>query len=105
MTPVWFVLAASAGGLLRHGVSLLGWAWRGTLAVNIVGAFALGWLLGSGASSTTVLVAGIAGCGSLTTFSTFALETVEARGAMRIAIVVATIAGTVLAAAIGYGLT
>lgn len=104
MTPVWFVLAAAAGGLVRHGVNVLGRGWTGTLAVNVVGAFVLGWLLGSGASSTTVLVAGTAGCGSLTTFSTFALDTVEARAATRITIVVATVVGTVLAATVGYGL-
>lgn len=104
MTPVWFVLAAATGALVRHGVNLLGRGWSGTLAVNVVGSFVLGWLLGSGASSDTLLVVGTAGCGSLTTFSTFAVEVVEVTGPRRITVVAATVVGTVLAAAVGFAL-
>lgn len=104
MTPVWFALAAAAGALVRHGVNLLGRGWVGTLGVNVVGSFVLGWLLGSGASAGTVLVVGTAGCGSLTTFSTFAIETVEVHGRGRVTIVAATAVGTVLAAAAGHAL-
>lgn len=104
MTPVWFVLAAAAGALVRHGVSLLGRGWHGTLAVNVVGAFVLAWLIGRGASSDVVLVVGTAGCGSMTTFSTFALETIEERGAARVTIVTSTVVGTVVAAFVGYAL-
>ena len=102
MIIVWFAVAAATGGLVRHGVNLLGRAWVGTLAVNVVGAFVLGYMLGSGASDDVVLVVGTAGCGSLTTFSTFALEAVEARDAARVTIVAATIVGSVTAAAIGH---
>lgn len=104
MTAVWFALAAAAGAMIRHGVNLLGRAWLGTLAVNVAGALLLGYLLGSGASGDTVLVVGTAGCGSLTTFSTFALETVEARDATRIRIVAVMVVGTLAAAALGYAL-
>lgn len=104
MTAMWFALAAAGGALIRHRVNLLGRAWLGTLAVNVAGALLLGYLLGSGASGDTVLVVGSAGCGSLTTFSTFALETVEARDLTRLHIVVVMIVSTLAAAAVGYGL-
>ena len=104
MIAVWFALAATAGAVVRHGVNLLGRAWVGTLVLNVVGAFVLGALTGSGASADTLLVVGTAGCGSLTTFSTFALEVVEARDTTRVWIVAATVAGTILAAATGYWL-
>lgn len=102
MIAVWFALAAAGGGLLRHGVNLLGRGWLGTLAVNVVGAVALGFVLGSDASDDVRLVVGTAACGSLTTFSTFALEAVEARDATRVRIVAVTVVGTVAAAAVGY---
>lgn len=102
MTAVWFVVAAAAGGLVRHRVNLLGWSWRGTLAVNVVGSFVLGALAGGGASADMLLVAGTAGCGALTTFSMFALEAVEAHDAPRVRIVAVTVVGTIVAAAAGY---
>lgn len=104
MTALWFGLAAGGGALVRHGVNLLGRGWIGTLAVNLVGSFALGWLVGAGASADTLLVVGTAGCGSLTTFSTFALETVEEHGLSRITKVSAMVVGTIAAAAIGHAL-
>jgi fluoride exporter len=101
---VWFALAAAGAGLVRHGVNLLGRAWLGTLVVNLVGSFVLGYVLGSGPSDDVGLVVGTAACGSLTTFSTFALETVEARDGTRIRIVLATVIGTVAAATVGHWL-
>lgn len=47
----------------------------GTLAVNVVGSFALGVLTGAGVSGDRVLLAGTALLGSFTTFSTWMLET------------------------------
>lgn len=41
----------------------------GILAVNLAGSFVLGFL--SGSSANTLLVIGVGGLGSLTTFSTF----------------------------------
>ena len=102
MTALWFVLAAAAGGVGRHAVNQMGRAWIGTLAINVTGSFVLGVLLGRGASADMVLVVGTAGCGSFTTFSTFAFEAVEARDASRVAIVAATVVGTVTAGAVGY---
>lgn len=104
MTALWFGIAAGCGALVRHAVNQLGRGWLGTLAVNVVGAFVLGWLVGSGASNDTMLVAGTAGCGSLTTFSTFALETIEVHGPSRITIVTSTVLGTIVAAFVGHAI-
>lgn len=102
MSVTWFVVAAAVGGVVRHGVNRLGFAWRGTLTLNVLGALALGVLLGSHPSDDVALVLGTAFCGSLTTFSMFTLETVEADGRTRVAIVAATVVGTITAAATGY---
>jgi CrcB protein len=102
VTAIWFVAAAVVGALVRHGVNLLGRGWVGTLTLNVGGSFVLGWLVGAGASTDVVLVVGTAWCGSLTTFSTLALEVVEAHGPARITMVSTTAVGTVLAAGVGY---
>lgn len=104
MTMVWFGIAAVSGALVRHAVNLRGRGWLGTLAVNLCGALVLGYLLGRGVSDDVALVVGTAGCGSVTTFSMFALEAVEARGAARVVIVGSTISGSLAAAVLGYAL-
>ena len=69
-----FVALAGSGATLRW-LAADGWpgGHRGTLAVNVVGAFALGLLGGWTGPALTVVGAG--GLGSLTTFSTFAADT------------------------------
>ncbi len=47
----------------------------GTLAVNVVGAFLLGLLVGAGASTDTLTVFGTGALGSFTTFSALSHET------------------------------
>jgi CrcB protein len=90
MTAVLLVfLGAGIGGVLRHGVNLAalrilgaGFPW-GTLAVNVVGSFAMGALAGwlalrAGAGWThplrLFLATGI--LGGFTTFSAFSLDAV-----------------------------
>lgn len=56
----------------------------GTLAVNVIGSFALGLITGmaatrGGMSATVILLAGVGFCGAFTTFSTFAVETLTQR--------------------------
>lgn len=104
MTPVWFALAAALGTLVRHRVNELGLGSWGTLAVNVVGAFLLGWILGSEASSEITLVAGTAFCGSLTTFSTFSLEATEGTMRERITVITATLVLGIVAATAGYAI-
>jgi len=47
----------------------------GTLAVNLLGSFALGLLTGLSVTGNALLLAGTATLGSFTTFSTWMLET------------------------------
>lgn len=47
----------------------------GTLAVNVVGSFALGVLVGAGGAGDWLLLGGTAALGSFTTFSTWVFET------------------------------
>ena len=74
ITALCFVALAGSGATLRW-LATDGWpgGHRGTLAVNVVGAFALGLLGGWTGPALTVVGAG--GLGSLTTFSTFAADT------------------------------
>ena len=78
MTAVGFLVAAGAATLLRVAASarLNREAFPyGTLAVNVIGSFVLGLLVGAGQATTVILASGA--LGSLTTFSTLAVETVE----------------------------
>ena len=77
MTAVGFLAAAGFATLLRVVASArlnLEAFPYGTLAVNVVGSFALGLLAGAGEVTTVILASGA--LGSLTTFSTLAVETV-----------------------------
>lgn len=87
MTPALVALGGAAGSILRYLTDRRVQAWRdspfpwGTLTVNVVGSFVLGflsgWLLhGAEPSSVRALVA-VGFCGGLTTFSTFGYETVR----------------------------
>ena len=76
MTVLVFVLVAACGALLRVGLSESlngpGIPW-GTLLGNAAGSLALGVV--AGWSEWLALILGVALVGSLTTFSTFAVET------------------------------
>lgn len=49
----------------------------GTLTVNLIGSFALGWLFGTTASTFIFAWLGIGFLGAFTTFSTFAVENIR----------------------------
>lgn len=89
------LLAVAAGGALGAMSRYLasGWVARlapdsafpwGTLAVNVLGSFCLGLLMGAGSegrwllSPTLRTFLGIGFLGAFTTFSTFSYETIEA---------------------------
>lgn len=106
------VLVFLGGGLganLRHWLGVLfrelGWRetfpWH-TLAINIVGSFALGYLVPSlrDRPAWQLLLCG-GFCGGFTTFSSFSLETVELLQANRWALAAANVLGSVFAAVAG----
>lgn len=80
--------------------------WVGTLVVNVVGSFVLGLLVGGGAGTGWVALVGTGFCGAFTTFSTLALEVLDAAedgdrtGALRI--VLASLVLGIGAAALGW---
>ena len=104
MTAMLFVVAAGAGAGLRHVVNGTGHGWLGTLAVNVVGSFLLGWLVAAEPGASTLTVIGTGLLGSFTTFSMFALEVAEAGPVRRLAIVGASVVLGLGAAAIGIAL-
>jgi CrcB protein len=105
--PVLVGVGGAVGALLRYVTTAVLDAESfpfGTLAVNVVGSFVLGLLTFSGAGGDVLLLAGVGACGSYTTFSSFAYDTVRLvesghprRGA-------ANAFGTFLAAIAGVGL-
>jgi CrcB protein len=70
---VAMTLAGSLGALARWRVGLA-LAPRGTLVVNLTGAFAAGVVTGAGVSATALLIAGTGFLGGYTTFSTWMVE-------------------------------
>ncbi len=104
MTAVGFLAAAAAGTLLRVAASTRlnreGFPY-GTLAANVVGSFALGLLAGAGEAATVILAGGA--LGSLTTFSTLAVEAVELWRASRRRAVLYAALSLVTGVAAAYG--
>ncbi|MYI56729.1 MAG: CrcB family protein [Acidimicrobiia bacterium] len=105
VTAIGFLAAAGVATVLRVAASARlnreSFPW-GTLAVNVTGAFALGLLAGAGEVTTVILAGGA--LGSLTTFSTLAVEAVELwrRNRRRAAVyVTASLVGGVAAAYLG----
>ncbi|AGT33040.1 camphor resistance protein CrcB [Geobacillus genomosp. 3] len=81
-TPLLVALGGFFGAVARYAVSR--WAARrsprfplGTLIVNLLGSFLLGWLAGSGAADATKLLVGTGFMGAFTTFSTLKWESVQ----------------------------
>ncbi|WP_049923173.1 fluoride efflux transporter FluC [Halopiger djelfimassiliensis] len=68
------------GALFRHWVSTRFSSERvpwPTLAVNVVGSFALGLAVFAGVGGSTMQLVGVGICGSVTTFSSFSVETIR----------------------------
>lgn len=110
MTAVLLVaVGGAAGASLRYAFARLvpgRFPW-GILAANLLGSFLLGVLL-AGADDEVMLLAGVGFCGALTTFSTFALDTLvlarEGRPATSWANALASVAGCLAALAGGLAL-
>lgn len=115
-------LLVMAGGAIgsgaRYGVGMLAlrklgpqYPW-GTLAVNLIGGFAMGllagWLVRNGGSEQTRLLVGVGVLGGFTTFSAFSLDAVTMieRGQWGVAIgyALVSVIGSVLALFAGLSL-
>lgn len=116
MTPLQLLWVAAGGALGAVARVLLTQAFPvgrlpwGTLAVNVIGSCAIGWLLArlggftpENTRSHAVLVAGF--CGGFTTFSTFSWQVVDQlrQGHIWMAVVHATVAVVACVAATGLG--
>ena len=115
-TVLLVAAGGGAGAVLRHLVARwsaaagVGAFPLGTVAVNVVGSLILGAVVGSASPPGWVLaLVGTGLCGGLTTFSTFALETVRLGGAgdrrTAVAYVSVSVLGALAAAATGFALT
>ena len=104
MNAVFVVLGAMVGAPLRYLVSRAVASPWGTFVVNVAGCFVLGVL--AGVSSGLHALIGTGFCGALTTYSTFAYETLQLveRKAYRTAVanVVLSVVVGLGAAALGY---
>ncbi len=112
MIGLLVVLGAAVGAPLRFATDRFAQAWFGTafpwgtFAVNVVGSFVLGAVVGAAVSPELFALVGTGFCGALTTYSTFGLDTVvlaegERRGAAALYAVGSVVAGLVAA---GLGL-
>jgi len=82
MNPAYLVgLGGALGAVARHAVYLAlkrrADVPRGTLAVNVVGSFVLGWLTVAGIGGDAMTFLGTGACGAFTTFSSFSFETFQ----------------------------
>ena len=82
MNPAYLVgLGGAMGAVTRHAVYLAvkrgADVPRGTLTVNVVGSFVLGWLTFSGIGGETMTFLGTGAFGAFTTFSSFSFETFQ----------------------------
>lgn len=102
MTPTTWVLVAAAGAtgaLLRHEVTFRsGRPLRALHACNVLGALALGVLVGLGAAGPVAVAVGAGGLGAFTSFSTWVLG---ARRADPVTDLVVPLVLAVAAAALG----
>lgn len=108
MTPLLVALGAAVGAPLRFVLaSLLDGRVRpvalGTLLVNVVGSFVLGALSGAAVEGDALALLGTGFCGGLTTYSAFAVQTVE-RGRWGPAYAAVTVVLAVTAATLGFWL-
>ncbi|MBV9831992.1 MAG: CrcB family protein [Marmoricola sp.] len=103
MTVLLVALGAAVGAPVRFVCGR--WLDRrlhwGTLAVNLAGSAVLGALVGGGVSGHAMALLGTGFCGGLTTYSSFAVQTVDAPPRRGAAYVVVTIVGCLAMAALG----
>ncbi len=109
---LWVALGAALGAPARYLISRAVqvrhrmWMPLGTMTVNVLGSLLLGVLVGAGSGQTLMLLVGTGFCGTLTTFSTFAFETLRLIdiGAPRVALInlAGSLTAGIAAVTVGY---
>ena len=104
MTWLYVALGAAAGAPMRYlaGHYLDGRLHGGTILVNLVGSFLLGWFSGLGLRGDALALLGTGFCGALTTYSSFLVQTYERGVRWGTANVVLTVVPALLLCACGF---
>ncbi len=102
----WLLVAggAAVGAPLRYVIAQLldGRLPRGTIGVNWVGSFLLGWFTGLGLSGAALALLGAGFCGGLTTYSSFAVQTHERGPALGAVTALLTVVPALLLVGLGF---
>lgn len=106
MSILLVALGAAVGAPVRYlaGHLLNARVYWGTLAVNLVGSATLGALVAGAVEGRPMALLGVGFCGGLTTYSSFAVQSVHGGRWRGSAYAVATIVGSLAAAALGHAL-
>ena len=106
MTWVYVALGAAVGAPLRYVVGHLldGGLARGTVLVNWLGSFLLGWFSGLGLTGDAAALLGTGFCGALTTYSSFAVHTHDRGPRLGSVNVVVTLVPALALCALGFWL-
>lgn len=104
MTPLLVALGAAVGAPLRYLAGhVLDRAFpNGTLLVNVAGSFVLGLLSASALSGSAMALLGVGFCGGLTTYSSFAVQTVRLGSRRGTAYAAATLVLSLSACGLGF---
>ena len=104
MTWLLVAVGAAVGAPLRYvaGHLLDGRLPRGTILVNCAGSLLLGWFSGLGLSGHATALLGAGFCGSLTTYSSFVVQTHDRGRALGTVNVVITVVPALLLCAVGF---
>lgn len=104
MTGLLVAAGAAVGAALRYlaGHLLDRRLHWGTLLVNLLGSLLLGWLVGRGIDGHWQALLGVGFCGGLTTYSSFAVQTMDAEARRGVAYALTTVAGCLACAWLGY---
>ena len=106
MTVLYVALGAALGAPARYTLGhfldrRLPW---GTLLVNVFGSFLLGALTGLAVSGSAMALLGVGFCGALTTYSAFAVQTVDRGPRIGLVNVLLTLPLALAACALGFAL-
>ena len=107
MTVLWVALGAALGAPLRYAAGhvldrRVPW---GTVLVNVLGSFLLGAVSGAALTGAPMALLGVGFCGGVTTYSAFAVQTVDRGPRLGLLTVLLTVPPALAACALGFTLT